>query len=243
MRALERVEVFKGPNALLNGTTGAVGGVINIVPKRPVETSLTRLTADYDYRSRFGIHADLSRRFGSKKQFGARLNAVYHKGEAAIENNEQELGEVALALEYRGDRLKLETMLDYADQDLDGANRRFFFSRNATSVPSAPDFEDAIQQPWEKMQPKFARALLKAEYNLGKYWTMHAAYGAADFETYWLRTLGDPLFANGDFNVNATQYSETRENYTWNAGIRGAVRNQRNHASDFNGNYANKGKI
>ena len=58
-----------------------VGGTINLVPKRPVETSLTRITADYDYQSRLGIHADLSQRFGSEKQFGARLNVIYRGGE------------------------------------------------------------------------------------------------------------------------------------------------------------------
>ena len=33
VRTLKRVEVFKGPNALLNGATGAVGGSINLAPK------------------------------------------------------------------------------------------------------------------------------------------------------------------------------------------------------------------
>ena len=222
VQTLERVEVFKGPNALLNGTTANVGGVINLVPKRPTETSLTRLTTDYDYRSRFGIHTDLSRRFGSKKQFGARLNAVYHKGEAAIENNEQELGEVALALEYRGDRFKLETILDYSNSHSDRDSWFFVLDSKATSVPSVPDPEDAIQQPWEKTEPKTARALIKAEYNLGTDWTMHAAYGAHDSKLYYLRTFGTNLNANGDFNVvGVQQYATKEQKYTWAAGIRG----------------------
>ena len=221
VRTLERIEVFKGPNALLNGSTGAVGGSINLAPKRPTENSLTRLTTDYDYRSRFGIHADLSRRFGSKKQFGARLNTVYHKGEAAIEDNEEEFGEVALALDYRGERFKLETILDYHNRHLDGGNQLFILSRNASSVPSAPDLEDAIQYPWERLEPKSARALLRAEYNLDKDWTMHAAYGASDVKEYWLRTAGVNLYGNGDFNIYADQRSERRQQYNWNAGIRG----------------------
>ena len=221
VRTLERVEIFKGANALLTGKIGAVGGVINQAPKRPAETSITRLTTDYDYRSRFGAHADLSRRFGSKKQFGARLNTIYRKGEAAIENNEEELGEVALALEYRSDRLKLETILDYADQDSDGSNQLFIVNRNVTSTPPAPDLADAIQQPWEKTETKVARALLRAEYGLGKAWTMHAAYGARDLKTYWLRTAGYNLNASGDFEARVQQYSEAQETYTWAAGIRG----------------------
>ena len=120
VQTLERVEVFKGPNALLNGASGFsgyVGGVINLVPKRPTDTALTRLTADYDYQSRLGSHADLSRRFGSKKQFGARLNVLYRNGEGTTEGIGETFGEAALALEYRGDRLKLETILDYRDRE------------------------------------------------------------------------------------------------------------------------------
>ncbi len=150
VQTLERIEVFKGPNALLNGASGKVGGAINLVPKRPTDTALTRFTADYDYQSRLGAHADLSRRFGSKKQFGARLNAIYRNGEGTTEGNKETFGEVALALEYRGDRLKLETILDYRDRELRRGDQFFRLSGNTTAVPSVPNLENAIQQPWEK---------------------------------------------------------------------------------------------
>ena len=222
VQTLERVEVFKGPNALLNGTTGNVGGVINLVPKRPTETSLTRLTADYNYQSRLGLHADLSRRFGSEKQFGARLNAVYHNGESPTEGNEEKFGEAALALEYRRDKLKLESILGYSDRELRRGGQSFFLSRNATSAPSAPDLEDAIAQPWQKSEGKVTRALFRAEYDLGQDWAVHAAYGAlGDEQEYVLWTFGLNLDANGDFN-SLLRFEPGKQNfYTWSAGIRG----------------------
>ena len=224
VQTLERVEVFKGPNALLNGVVSSVGGTINLVPKRPVETSLTRITAGYDYQSRLGIHADLSQRFGSEKQFGARLNAIYRGGETATEDNKEKLGEAALALEYRGDRLKLETILDYFDRDLDRASQFILLSRNVTSVPSAPDLEDNIQQPWERSDIKFTRALFRAEYNLGKDWTVHAAYGANNFELYQLRTFSFNTKANGDFDMRVQQNSQRERHRTWNTGVRGNLK-------------------
>ena len=223
-QTVERVEVFKGPSAIFNGAVGNVGGTINQVSKRPVETSLTRITADYDYQSRLGIHADLSQRFGSEKQFGARLNVIYRDGEEATEDRKEKFGKAALALEYRGDKLKLETILDYFDRDLDRANQLILLSRNATSVPSAPDPEDNIQQPWERQDREFARALIKAEYDLSKDWTVHAAYGALDSEGYWLRTFGRNLKANGDFEPLLQQVSIKRRNLTWNAGVRGNLK-------------------
>ena len=222
VRTLERVEIFKGPNALLNGTASNVGGTINLVPKRPTETALTRLTADYDYRSRFGAHADLSRRFGSKKQFGARLNTIYHKGESAFEDEQEELDEVALALEYRTDKLRLETILNYTDRDLDRGSQPFILDSKATSVPSVPDTGDAIQQPWEKRRDeKFARALLRAEYSLDKTWTIHAAYGTVDSEVYRARSIGLGLNSNGNFNVLPQVIKASYLSYAWNSGIRG----------------------
>ncbi len=221
VQTLDRVEVFKGPNALLNGTSGNVGGAINLIPKRPTDTALNRLTADYDYQSRLGIHADLSRRFGSKKQFGARLNTLYRNGEAVTEGNKETFGEVALALEYRGDRLKLETILDYSDRELRRGDQFFILSGNATAAPSAPDLENAIQQPWEKVKQKAARGLLRAEYALGRDWTAHAAYGALGYERYVVRTLGRNLDARGDFNPLLSLAPEKQNNSAWNAGIRG----------------------
>ena len=222
VQTLDRVEVFKGPNALLNGTSGNVGGAINLVPKRPTDTALNRLTADYDYQSRLGIHADLSRRFGSKKQFGARLNAIYRNGEGTTEGNKETFGEVALALEYRGDRLKLETILDYSDRELRRGNQLFFLSGNATAVPSVPNLGNAIQQPWEKYKLKAARrGLLRAEYALGRDWTAHAAYGAVAAENYAVRTLDRNLDAKGDFNPFLSFFSAKQNKSAWNVGIRG----------------------
>ena len=221
VQTLDRVEVFKGPNALLNGASGRVGGVINMVPKRPTDTALTRFTADYDYQSRLGIHADLSRRFGSRNQFGARLNAIYRNGEAATEGNKETFGEVALALEYRGDRLKLETILDYSDRELHRGDQFFRLSGNATVAPPAPDLGNALQQPWEKVKQKAARGLLRAEYALGRDWEAYAAYGAQGYEDYVVRTFGLNLDARGDFNPFLSFLPFKQNNSAWNAGISG----------------------
>ena len=128
---------------------------------------------------------------------------------------------MALALEYRGDRLKLETILNYQDRELRRGDQFFFLSGNATAVPSVPNLENAIQQPWEKQNIKFARGLLRAEYALGQDWAVHAAYGALAAEEYRLRTIGLNLNARGDFNPLLTLQRYKDNDYTWNAGIRG----------------------
>ncbi|GGB99138.1 TonB-dependent receptor [Oxalicibacterium flavum] len=215
---LERVEVFKGANALLTGTTGSVGGTINLVPKKPLEQSLTRLDATYESESRVGVHADVSRRFGAAEQFGIRVNGIYRDGESAFENNKEELKDLSVALEARTGKLRTSAIFDYSEQNMTGGNQQF----NALSAPpAAPDLGKAIQQPWERIDSRFLRAMLKAEYDLADNWTLHAAYGATDFKGYWLRTSGTALDTAGNFNRSALQQADVQSANTGLAGIRG----------------------
>lgn len=68
---VERIEIIKGPTALLYGMApnSSVGGTINIVPKRASDVDLTRVTTDYATNSQFGTHLDVSRRFGENREF------------------------------------------------------------------------------------------------------------------------------------------------------------------------------
>ncbi|PLM94044.1 TonB-dependent siderophore receptor, partial [Klebsiella pneumoniae] len=72
---LERVEIFKGANSLLNGAASSgVGGMINLEPKRAEDLPTARVGVDYTSDSQVGGTLDLGRRFGDNNQFGARVN-------------------------------------------------------------------------------------------------------------------------------------------------------------------------
>jgi iron complex outermembrane receptor protein len=106
---LERVEVLKGPGALLNGMApfGAIGGSINLVTKHAGDEPITRITGDYTSHTQFGAHADVSRRFGDHGQFGVRYNGVYRGGETALDGQQKERGLNALGLDFREERFRL----------------------------------------------------------------------------------------------------------------------------------------
>ena len=68
--ALERVDVFKGANAFLNGASpngSAVGGGLNLQLKRADDKPLTRVTIDGETSGTIGAHVDVGRRFGSEE--------------------------------------------------------------------------------------------------------------------------------------------------------------------------------
>jgi iron complex outermembrane receptor protein len=61
---LERVEIFKGANSLLNGAASSgVGGMINLEPKRAEDLPTARVGVDYTSDSQVGGSLDLGRRF------------------------------------------------------------------------------------------------------------------------------------------------------------------------------------
>ncbi|MDP3654540.1 MAG: TonB-dependent receptor [Rhodoferax sp.] len=102
----ERIEIFKGPSAMVYGMSpnGAGGGAINVVPKR-AHDDLTRLRADYVAQSQLGGHVDIARRFGSTREFGVRFNGSNRNGSTAIDHQARNASVGALALDYQGEKL------------------------------------------------------------------------------------------------------------------------------------------
>ncbi|MDP9413963.1 MAG: TonB-dependent siderophore receptor [Pseudomonadota bacterium] len=71
---VERVEVLKGPNAMIFGRGGG-GGVINRVTKRPAADTFSRGTASVDSEGAFVFDIDVNQPFGEAA--AGRFNAVY----------------------------------------------------------------------------------------------------------------------------------------------------------------------
>ncbi|MDR0279441.1 MAG: TonB-dependent siderophore receptor [Paucimonas sp.] len=179
----ERIEVLKGPGALVYGISpnSGVGGVINIVPKRPLAEDLTRFTASYASDSQVGGHLDFSRRFGPDNQFGIRFNGSLQDGDTAVDDQQRNLNIAAIALDYQGERLRLN--LDFINQreHFDGASRPFTVAPSV-QVPSAPNGRTSLPQAWGWSTTHEQSALLGGEYDLSDSLTVfaHAGGGKSD---------------------------------------------------------------
>lgn len=114
---VERAEVLKGPSAAISGMVpdGSIGGTVMLVPKRATDEPLTRIGLDYATRSQFGTRVDLGRRFGENKAWGIRVNGVLRNGEGYAQGRDQRMGLTSVALDYRGERLRMA--LDAYDQN------------------------------------------------------------------------------------------------------------------------------
>ncbi|MBO9509339.1 TonB-dependent receptor [Thalassospira sp. A3_1] len=221
----ERIEVIKGPNALLNGMspTGAVGGAINIVPKRAGDVDLNRVTADYGRGEQAGGNVDFSRRFGADEEFGVRFNGGYHNGDTFLDHQTRERSLGALALDYKGDKFRASIDLIDQREKLNAPAREFFIPATSTfAVPDAPDGSTNPVQEWEWSDAIDQSGLVQAEYDAFDNLTVFGGFGGG-------RTELDRLFGTPTLQNSAGDYAETGLSYRrfltdrWsvNGGVRG----------------------
>ena len=184
---IERVEVLKGPSAVLNGMTvggtgvssaGAVGGSVNLVTKHAADVDITQLTTTYASKSQFGEQIDVSRRYGEHKEWGVRLNQTYSNGNTPWNRQTDELGNVALALDYRGETVRAAVDIGYQADVLDPPLR--FFTVGSTVIPSPPKAGTNFQVPWAYYHPTDFFSTVKGEVDVTDWMTAYAAFGYHD---------------------------------------------------------------
>lgn len=177
--SLERVELFKGSNAFLNGVSPGgtgIGGSVNLQPKRAEDTPTRSATLDYTDASRIGGHLDLGKRFGEDNQWGARVNLAQREGDSAIDHEYRRSVLASVALDYRGERLRVTSDFGYQKQRINGG--RSVVYATGTAIPDAPSARHNWAQDWSWSQLEDTYGLLRAEYDLNDSWTAYAAVGA-----------------------------------------------------------------
>ncbi|NUT76248.1 TonB-dependent receptor [Pseudomonas sp. C1C7] len=179
--AMERVELFKGPSAFINGVTpsgSGIGGAVNVQPKRAGDTPTRRISLDYSSDSRTGGHLDLGQRFGEDNRFGARLNLLQREGDTAVDDEDQRTSLVSLGLDYRAERLRLSADLGYQKQVINQGRAVVYVDSSLNKVPKAPDANKGYAQSWSYSQLEDTFGMARAEYDLSDNWTGYVAGGA-----------------------------------------------------------------
>ncbi|WP_431256490.1 TonB-dependent receptor [Roseateles chitinivorans] len=138
---MERVEVLKGPAAMVNGMPpgGSVGGSINVIPKRAGDQNLTRLTTSFASGEQLGLAIDVGRRFGEKKEWGIRVNGSYRDGEASIDDGNARQRFASAALDFRGTQLRWTTDVFKQHENIRGFRSQTAFRSGITQLPKVPD--------------------------------------------------------------------------------------------------------
>lgn len=217
----DRVEVVKGPAALLYGMSpnSGVGGVINIVPKRAQAKDLTRVLADYTSGGQKGLHADIGRRFGATKEFGLRFNAGRIQGDAPVDKQTRKANIGALSLDYQGEKLRATFDVLGQRENFDAPSRQFSLAPGV-ALPAAPNGHRNVTQRWEWSVVEDRGVLLRAEYDLNPDVMLYASAGGGDSKV--ARLFGAPQIFNaaGDIRVTPANFKIEAERRSVDAGVR-----------------------
>jgi iron complex outermembrane receptor protein len=185
MDYMERVEVLRGPSALLNGMAafgqGGVGGSYNLVTKQAGDAPVTQLTARYGSLMQLGTHLDVGRRFGAEKQFGIRANGAYREGDTAVEPVNAEVGSAAINMDYRGERVRLAA--DVAHQSNDASPQMVQqlvlsgVGGGIVHVPKAPDAGTSLNPTWSRQPSELTLGMVRGEVDITDTVMAYAAIG------------------------------------------------------------------
>lgn len=220
---MERVEVLKGPNAMINGMPpgGSVGGSINLIPKRAGDDNLTRLTTSFSGGDQLGLAVDVGRRFGEKKEWGVRVNGSYRDGEASIDDGNARQRFAAIALDFRGTQLRWTTDIFKQHENIRGFRSQPAFLAGLTRLPKTPDPRKNIYGPDAMLVIDDEMFATKFEYDVNDRVTVWAGAGwrdswsMQDFPTASVRADG-----NGDFRLIGAWYDAYFKTTSADAGAR-----------------------
>lgn len=195
-----KVEVFKGPNALINGVApfGNIGGMINLVPKRAEARRTIDATIAYVSDGQFGGNVDLGGRLGAGQQIGVRLNAAHYAGDLALDFANRRADVASLALDYQTGGLKLTADFLYSSETIKGQDHHLT-AAGGFQIPDAPGSTVNYGQPWTRTETESKSFTVGASYEILPQTTISARYGYLDFVEKYRYMQGQIISATGDF--------------------------------------------
>jgi iron complex outermembrane receptor protein len=219
---IERVEVLKGPSALLSGMApfGSIGGTINLVPKRAPDEALNRLTANYASNAQFGGHTDLARRFGPDKMFGVRFNGVYRNGNTPVDRQTQEMTAAVLGADFRGDRFRGSLDYGYQKERFNSPLRPTYVAAGIP-VPTTPGGRANWFQPWSYVDVQDLFGAVRLEYDVAPDWTVFGSAGMRRYRFDSLTGFATVTNANGNLTDAPFNFQGWTNTNTEELGIRG----------------------
>lgn len=182
LEGIERIEVFKGPAAVLFGVglSPAIGGVVNFVPKRPLPFDYNSVTTSWIQNSYVQTAVDFSRRYGENREFGIRFNGAY--GDGQFQNDTGLRHDLAqLNLDWRpSDSVRLYADILYVE-NINRRDQLPFTLEPGLPIPAPFSSRRNYAQQWNYTENPAALGFVKAEVDLNETWTLDLSA-----RSYWL---------------------------------------------------------
>lgn len=225
IESIERVDILVGANALLNGLgpIGGVGGMINQVPKRPLDVPLTDISTGY-FGGQYGGIVDVSRRLGQNDQFGVRFNGAFRDGGTGADHQSRQVGTATLAVDWHSEdnRARVSTNLGYRVNENQSPNRTTYMLSSNFQIPPPPSNPSSNwQNPWSYDNTYTIFGTTRVEYDITPNITAYAAVGGSHFREEQLFSNTFLMDSKGNIGQRQVYWPLYRDTLTEEAGVRG----------------------
>ncbi len=178
LEGVERVDIIKGPSALLNNDTGvsAVGGSINFIPKRAGDVPNASLEFSGLPLSDEEAHLDVGQRFGPSNDFGVRVNVAGRNGATPIDNQHENFSDETLGFDYR--RRGTQASIDYVhEQHTILGNQPSVAVPEGVGIPVAPNNATNVFDRSSTFETSSTMVALQLQQRISPNVSAVAAYG------------------------------------------------------------------
>lgn len=221
----DSVQILNGASAFLFGAAPggtALGGTVNLEPKRATAKTVTRLTANYQSTGHLGGAFDVGRRFGPNDEFGVRVNGAGRWGDVAIDDEYRSSTVLGLGTDWHNAADTIRLSLDLAYQRAKVEHMRPMVQLSGVSaIPAPPRADINYGQPWNYTTLRDIFGIAKLEADLAKDVTFYASFGARDSAergNYQGFTVTDA--ATGAARTTGSKIPRNDNNEAGQAGIR-----------------------
>lgn len=221
----DQVQVLNGASAFLFGAAPggtALGGTVNLQPKRARDKDINRVTANYLSDAHLGGAFDFGRRIGADGAFGVRINGAGRWGDIAIDDEYRSSVVVGAGIDWRSERARLSLDLAYQRAKVEHMRPMVQLAFGVTAVPDAPKAGLNYGQDWNYTTLRDIFGILKFEYDISDDFMFYASAGARDSAergVYQGFQITGP--ATGDAYVTGSNIPRNDNNEAGQAGIRG----------------------
>ena len=221
----DQVQILNGASAFLFGAAPggtALGGTVNLRPKRAGVRPINRVTVNYLSDEHFGGAFDFGRRFGAGDEIGVRVNGAGRWGDISIDDEYRSSTVLGLGLDYRTGPLRVSLDLAYQRAEVRHMRPMVQLAFGTTALPAPPEADTNYGQEWNFTTLRDIFGIFKAEYDITEDFKIYAAIGARDAAErgrYQSITVDNP--ATGDAFATGSNIPRNDNNEAGQIGIRG----------------------
>lgn len=198
---LERIEVLRGPSAMLYGQ-GSTGGVVNMVSKRPLAETQGEIGVQLGSGNRKQVQADLTGPLTADGQWLYRLIAVGRKADTQVDSVRDDRAVFAPSLTWQPSAATSWTFQALYQKDKTGSTSQFFpWAGTLTANPNGtlPTSRFIGEPGWDRYDTERSFVGWLFEHRFSDRWTIRQNLRYTNTDVDYRTLYGDSFSLPGDW--------------------------------------------